>query len=194
LSSAFERVLKDHIFLANAIQDLSDRVSALESNSNTLSIYSFSQLDYNNFVGTSFSIAGTELLSFDPSYNAITLPKVSSGSFSKLKFGQAGVGQVVPDYFKTRIDISYAGVDTPGAVIDSTPIYNCILDAADKVWRRTVVSNTNPTTGAQLMLYVAIPNDAVGILKSNVIKLNPFPAFGCVRYIRLNIRQSLIPH
>jgi len=182
LSSAFERVLKDHIFLANAIQDLSDRVSALESNSNTLSIYSFSQLDYNNFVGTSFSIAGTELLSFDPSYNAITLPKVSSGSFSKLKFGQAGVGQVVPDYFKTRIDISYAGVDTPGAVIDSTPIYNCILDAADKVWRRTVVSNTNPTTGAQLMLYVAIPNDAVGILKSNVIKLNPFPAFGCEIY------------
>lgn len=182
LATAFERVLKDHIFLANAIQDLSDRVSALESASNTLSIYSFSQLDYANFVGTSFSIAGTELLSFDPIYNIVTLPRVSSGSFSKLKFGQSGVGQIVPDYFKTRIDISYAGVDTPGAVIDSTPIYNCILDAPDKVWKRTIISNTNPTTGAQLMLYVEIPNDAVGILKSNVIKLNPFPALGCEIY------------
>ncbi len=182
LATAFERVLKDHIFLANAIQDLVDRVSALESASNTLSIYSFSQLDYATFVGTSFSIPGTELLSFDPIYNIVTLPRVSSGSFSKLKFGQSGVGQIVPDYFKTRIDISYAGVDTSGAVIDSTPIYNCILDAPDKVWKRTVVSNTNPTTGAQLMLYVQIPNDAVGILRSNVIKLNPFPALGCEIY------------
>jgi len=159
LATAFERVLKDHVFLANAIQDLSDRVTALESASNVLSIYSFSQLDYANFVGTSFAVSGTELLSFDPIYNIVTLPKVSSGSFSKLKFGQSGVGQIVPDYFKTRIDISYAGVDTSGAVIDSTPIYN-----------------------AQLMLYVQIPNDAVGILKSNVIKLNPFPSFGCEIY------------
>lgn len=182
LATAFERVLKDHVFLANAIQDLSDRVTALESASNVLSIYSFSQLDYANFVGTSFAVSGTELLSFDPIYNIVTLPKVSSGSFSKLKFGQSGVGQIVPDYFKTRIDISYAGVDTSGAVIDSTPIYNCILDAPDKVWRRTVVSDTNPTTGAQMMLYVQIPNDAVGILKSNVIKLNPFPSFGCEIY------------
>lgn len=177
LSSAFERVLKDHIFLTLAISDLSDRVAALESASNTLSIHSFSQLDYANFVGSSFAVAGTELLSFDPVYNVVTLPKISSGSFSKLKFGEAGVGQIVPDYFKSRIDISYAGVDTSGALVDTTPIYNCILDSPDKVWKRTVISSSNPTSGAQMMLYVAIPNDSTGTLKANVIKINPYPCF-----------------
>jgi len=177
LASAFERVLKDHIFLASAIQDLLDRVSSLESASSQLSIYSFSQIDYGSLVGTSYAVAGTELLSFDPIYNVITLPKVSSGSFSKLKFGESGIGQIVPDYFKARIDNSYPGVDTAGAIIDSTPIYNCILDSADKVWKRSIVSSTNPTTGAQLMLYVKIPSDSIGTLKTNVIKINPFPCF-----------------
>ena len=75
LSAAFERVLKDHTFLANAINDISDRIKALESESNTLSIHSFSQLDYSSFIGSSFAVSGTELLSFDPTYNVISLPK-----------------------------------------------------------------------------------------------------------------------
>jgi hypothetical protein len=182
LSAAFERVLKDHAFLANAINDISDRVKALESESNTLSIHSFSQLDYANFIGTDFALAGTELLSFDPTYNVISLPKVSSGSFSKLKFGQSGVGQIVPDYFKAMLSLSYAGVDIAGAAIDSTPIYNAILDSPDKVWKRTIISPTNPTTGAQMMLYVKVSPEISGSSKTNVIKLNPFPAFGVEIY------------
>lgn len=182
LKGAFERVMKDHVFLANAINDISDRVKALEGETNTLSIHSFSQLDYANFVSSSFAVAGTELLSFDPTYNVITLPKVSSGSFSKLKFGQPGSGQIVPDYFKAMLDLSFSGVDTSGATIDTTPIYNAILDAPDKVWKRTVVSNTNPTTGAQMMLYVKIPAEVAGSLKTNTVKLNPYPAFGVEVY------------
>lgn len=112
----------------------------------------------------------------------ITLPKVSSGSFSKLKFGQPGSGQIVPDYFKAMLDLSFAGVDTSGATVDTTPIYNAILDAPDKVWKRTIVSNTNPTTGAQMMLYVKIPAEIAGSLKTNAIKLNPYPAFGAEIY------------
>jgi hypothetical protein len=182
LSAAFERVLKDHAFLANAISDISDRVKALESETNTLSIHSFSQLDYANFIGSSFAVAGNELLSFDPTYNVISLPKVSSGSFSKLKFGQPGAGQIVPDYFKAMLDLSFVGVDTSGATIDSTPIYNCILDSPDKVWKRTIVSPNNPSTGAQMMMYIKVSPEIAGSSKTNTIKLNPFPAFGVEVY------------
>lgn len=178
LSQAFERVLKDHKFLTNAILDLSDRIKALESQNNTMSIHSFSQVDNANFVGTEFAISGTQLLSFDPVFNTITLPKLSSGSFSKLKFSSPVAGQVVPDFFKAKIENGFAGVDVGGAAIDMTPIYNAILDAPDKVWKRSVISDSTSPSGAQMMLYVKIPSEASGALKSNCIKLNPYPVFG----------------
>ena len=42
-----------------------------------------------SFTGTSFAITANELLSFDPIYNVITLPKVSTSSYSKLKFSNS---------------------------------------------------------------------------------------------------------
>jgi len=178
LSQAFERVLKDHKFLSSAIEDLSGRVAALEAASNKISLHSFSQLDYASLVGSSYAVSGTELLSFDPIYNTITLPKVSSGSYSKLKFTSTVVGQVVPEFFKAKIDTAFPGVDGNGAVIDTSPIYNAILDAPDKVWKRNVIVESTSVSGAQMMLYVKVPVEAAGSLKTNVIKLNPFPAFG----------------
>jgi hypothetical protein len=178
LSQAFERVLKDHRFLVNAISDLSDRVQALELQDNSMSIYSFSQITNALFVGTSFAISGTELLTFDPTYNIITLPKIESGSFSKLKFTSPTAGQIVPDFFKALLSNGFSGVDTPSAVVDMTPIYNAILDDPNKVWKRNVVSDTTSTAGAQMMLYVKISAEISGAVKSNCIKINPYPAFG----------------
>lgn len=178
LSQAFERVLKDQKFLTSAIQDLEDRVSALESASNKVSITSFSQLDNATFVESDFSVSASEILSFDPIYNIITLPKVASSSFSKLKFANATYGQVVPDFFKAKIDNSIGGVDVAGAVVDTTPIYNSILDAPDKIWKRNIVSNSTSPSGAQMILYVKVPAEAAGSMKTNMIKLNPYPAFG----------------
>lgn len=177
LAQAFERVLKDHVFLTTAISDMQARIEALESNLNQISIHSYSQLDYSSFVGTSYAISGTELLHFDPTYNIITLPKVTSSSFSKLKFINSNYGQIVPDFFKAKIDVSFNGVDTNGAVIDSSPIYNAILDSQDKVWKRSVIANSSSPSGAQMMLYVKIPAEIAGSLKTNVIKLNPYPVF-----------------
>lgn len=178
LSQAFERVLKDHIFISTAIKDLEDRLLALEAEQNKLSIYSFSQLDYANFIGTPFAITGTELLTFDPTYNIITLPKVTSSCYSKIKLGNPTVGQIVPDLFKASISRSYPGVDTNGAVIDTTPIYNCILDQPDKIWKRNVIAPAASPAGAQMMLYIAVPSEISGSLKTNLIKLNPYPTFG----------------
>lgn len=192
LAQAFERVIKDQKFIVSTVQDLQDRVAALEAEANTLSIHSFSQLDYASFVGTSFAISGTELLTFDPIYNIVTLPRVLSGSYSKLKFASASAGQIVPNFFKSKIDNAFAGVDTSGAVIDSTPLYNAILDSPEKVWKRNVVANSTSPAGAQLMLYVVAPAESTGSLKTNMIKLNPFPSFG-VDIVSIEYTQTSSP-
>jgi hypothetical protein len=179
LSQMFERVLKDHIFIQNSIKDLSDRINAIEAANNQVSISSYSQLDYASFVGTQFAVLGTELLSFDPVYNYVTLPRIASGSFSKVKFSSPTAGQVVPDFFKTKIENTFSGVDTGGAIVEMSPMYNAILDAPDKVWRRNVIANSPSLSGAQMMFYAKVPGEASGSLKTNCLKLNPFPSFGC---------------
>lgn len=175
LGQSFERVIKDQLFLSNALNDLMERVAALEAGNSKISIHSFSQLDYVNFVGTSFAVSATELLSFDPYYNVITLPKVSGSSTSKLKFFNSSIGQIVPDFFKTSIDNSFNGVDTPGSVVSTTPTYNAILDDPNKVWKRTIVSNSASVSGAQMLFYAKIPTEFTGSKRTNCIKLNPFP-------------------
>lgn len=177
LKQAFERVIKDQRFLSLAIQDLTDRVSALEAESNSISIHSFSQLDYGTFVGTEYAISSTELLSFDPIYNLITLPKINSGSYSKLKIGNPSSGQVISDYIKFAIQPTVISVDGPGAIIDTTPIYNCILDSPDKVWKRNVITESVGTGGAGMYLYVNIAPEISGSSKANMIKINPYPCF-----------------
>jgi len=178
LGQAFERVIKDQKFLSMAIQDLEDRIKALESANNSISIHSYSQLDYSSFVGTEFSVSATELLTFDPIYNVITLPKVNTGSYSKLKFGNAAQGQIVTDFFKAKVQQDSASADAPGAVVDSTPIYNCILDSVDKIWKRNIVAESAAPAGAKMLLYIEVPAEVSGSLKTNMIKLNPYPSFG----------------
>jgi hypothetical protein len=175
ISQAFERVLKDQAFLANAVNDLTNRVEALESSNSMTSIHSYSQLDYAAFTGTSFSISSSDILHFDPYYNTITLPLVSSSSSSKLKFYNNNSSQVVPDFFKTYIDNSYSGVDTTGSVVDTTPTYYSILDDPNKVWKRNIISSSVNPAGAQMMFYVRIPSEYTGSSKTNCIKLNPYP-------------------
>lgn len=175
LAQSFERVIKDQAFLGNIVQDLLDRIAALEAAGNKISIHSFSQLDYINFVGTSFAISSTDLLTLDPYYNTITLPKVTGSSTSKLKFFNSSVGQIVPDFFKTYIQNNYVGVDTAGNIINTTPTYNAILDDPNRVWKRNVIANESSSSGAQMMLYVRVPTEFTGSMKTNCIKLNPYP-------------------
>jgi len=175
LQQAFERVIKDHAFLSNAVQDLEDRLAALEANDSVLSLYSATQIDYATFLSTAYTISSTDLLSFDPYYNTISLPIVSGSSTSKVKFYNPTTGQVVPDFFKTSIDNSYSGVDSSGSVVDTTPTYYAILDDPNKIWKRNIVSNTANNAGAQMMFYVKIPTEYTGSNKTNCIKFNPYP-------------------
>lgn len=178
LSEAFERVLKDHIFINNYIKDMDDRIQALESTDNVVSVHSMTQIDVTAIPDGEVGIQLDELLTYDAIYNIVTLPKISGSSHSKLKFFTQNDGQVIPDFFETRISNSLPGVDVPGCTLDSNNIYNSILDRSDKFWKRSIIATEPSVYGAQTYVYIKIPSEYSGSKKCNHIKLNPFPALG----------------
>ena len=178
LSEAFQRVLKDHIFLNQYIKDMDDRIAALESAENLISIHSYSQIDNIAVPEGEDNIQADQVLSYDPIYNVVTLPKIDGASHSKLKFFTNIDGQIIPDFFETKISNTLPGVDTQGAILDSTNVYNAILDRSDKYWKRSIITDTTSPYGAQTYLYIKIPAEYTGSKKTNFIKLNPFPLFG----------------
>lgn len=179
MSEIIERVIKENLFLSAAIQDLIDRVRAIESqNTNQMSLYSKSQIDLIPFINTQYSIPASQALEYNEYYNQLTLPSVSGSSYSKIKFINSVHGQVIPDFLETKIDNSLSGGDTTGAVIDTTPVQNALLDQPDKVWRRNVILNSPNPLGVSMYLYVKIPSGSVGSTLSNNIRLTPFPASG----------------
>ena len=178
LSEAFERVLKDHIFISDYIKDIEDRIKALEGQSGQVSIHSLSQIDNSAIPQGEISVGVEELLSYDATYNVMTLPKISGASHSKLKFFTDNDGQIIPDFFETKISNSLPGVDVPGAIVDGTNVYNSILDRSDKFWKRNIITGLSSPYGAQTYVYIKIPAEYSGSKKVNFLKMNPFPAFG----------------
>ena len=183
LNQAFERVLKDHLFISRAIADLEDRIKAIqhsgEANQKKLSIYSYSQIDVASFIGNStFALSSTEALSFDHIYNYITLPKVDGSSYSKLKFFTGFGNQVVPDFLETKIVNNFISVDTPGALVDTTPMFHALLDKSDKLWKRNVITDSPSAASAQMIAYYKVPNAYSGSDSCNQICMSPYPLFG----------------
>lgn len=174
IHDSFSRVVKDHIFLSQAVEDLKKRLSALEANEKMLSIYHSSQIDNARFSSVqSLVIPAAEQLSFNSIYNYITLPYVSASSFSTLKSFSSEGAQVIPDYIKFKVS-SASGLDSAGALIDTTPPYYCLYDTHDKVWTRSIISDTEDPNGASMYFYIQIPQN-VPNQKVNNIRFTPFP-------------------
>ena len=85
IESSFNRIITDHIFLAQAVKDASDRLKALEANEKMITLHSFSQIDNTRFSGTELAIGASEQLSFNSIYNFVTLPLISGPSISIMK-------------------------------------------------------------------------------------------------------------
>lgn len=180
IAELIERVIKDNIFLTNAVNDLFDRIRVIESQyTNQISLFSKNQIDAAPFVTTSYALSSSESLTYSDQFNHLTLPIVSGSSHSKIKFINAAKGQVIPDFLETRIDTNVPGGDGNGAVIDTTPVVNAFLNQPDKVWRRNVILNSPNPLGVSLYLYVKIPNAAsIGSTISNMLTLSPYPSNG----------------
>ena len=193
VSEIIERVIKENLFLSAAIQDMLDRIRAIESkNTNQISLYTKSQIDYTPFIGTQYAVTASEALDYNEYYNQLSLPKVTGSSYSKIKFINSEYGQVIPDFLETRIDNSLAGGDSSGAVIDSTPVQNAFLDQPDKIWRRNVILNEPNPLGVSMYLYVKIPSGSIGSSLANCIRLTPYPANG-VDIVRVEYSTAANP-
>lgn len=180
IAELIERVIKDNIFLTNAVNDLFDRIRVIESQyTNQISLFSKSQIDASPFVTTSYALSSSEALTYNEQFNHLTLPVVSGSSHSKIKFINASKGQVIPDFLETRIDTNLPGGDGNGAIIDTTPVVNSFLNQPDKVWKRNVIMDAPNPLGVSLYLYVKIPNAAsIGSTVSNMLTLSPYPSNG----------------
>jgi hypothetical protein len=197
LSQAFERVLKDHLFISRAIADIEDRLKAVEFDTSStykkLSIYNYSQIDVASFIGNNqFAVSSTEVLSFDHVYNIITLPKIEGSSYSKLKFF-SGIGeQIIPDFLETKLKNSFVSLDVSGALVDTTPMFHALLDRSDKFWKRNIIANSPSAAGAQMLAYYKVPNAYSGSDTSNFLSLSPYPLFG-VDIIAIEYTTTLDP-
>lgn len=180
IAELIERVIKDNIFLTNAVNDLFDRIRVIESQyTNQISLFSKSQIDASPFISTTYALSSSEALEYNDQYNHLTLPVVSGSSHSKIKFINAAKGQVIPDFLETRLDTNLPGGDGNGAIIDTTPIVNAFLNQPDKVWRRNVILNSPNPLGVSLYLYVKVPSStSIGSTISNMLTLSPYPSNG----------------
>lgn len=179
VNEIIERIIKDNIFLSNAVLDLVDRIRSIESqNTNQLSLFSKSQIDVSPFISTQYAVSTSEALEFIEYYNQLRLPVISGSSHSKIKFVNATKGQVIPDFLDTRIDGNLPGGDGTGALIDTTPVYYAFLNQSDKVWRRNVILNSPNPLGVSMYLYVKVPTTSIGSTLSNHITLSPYPFNG----------------
>jgi hypothetical protein len=174
-----ERIIKENVYMSNAILDLFDRIRSLESqNSNQISLYDNSQIDASPFISTQYALSTSEALQFDSKFNQLKLPAVSGASHSKIKFINATKGQVIPDFLETRIDPNQTGGDGNGAVVDTTPVTYAFLNQSDKVWRRNVILNSANPLGVSMYFYVKVPASAIGSTVSNCITMLPYPLNG----------------
>jgi hypothetical protein len=179
VSEIIERIIKENIYMSNAILDLFDRIRSLESqNTNQLSLFSNSQIDASSFVSTQYALSTSEALQFDTQYNQLKLPVVSGSSHSKIKFVNPTKGQVIPDLLDTRIDPNLPGGDGNGAVVDTTPVTYAFLNQSDKVWRRNVILNSANPLGVSMYFYVKVPASSIGSTVCNSLKLSPYPLNG----------------
>lgn len=174
IHDSFSRISKDHVFLTQAVKDLKDRVAALEAVESTLSIHSISQIDNTRFASeNNYAIASAEQLSFNSIYNYITLPYISASSFSTLKAYNSDGNQVIPDYINFSIG-SFSSVDSPGSLIDTTPPYYCLYDSYDKVWSRSLITNSVDPNGAAMYFYIKVPQN-IPNQKINNLRFSPYP-------------------
>lgn len=173
IDQIFSRLMTDHVFLSNSIQDALDRLKALESSKKIMSLYSYEQIDNARFNGTQYQITPSEQLTFNSIYNYITLPKIVGSCYSVVKMYNSVGDQIVPDFINMRVE-PRPSIDAVGAFIDTTPPYYSLYDRYDRVWKRSIVVDSPSENGAIMYFYIKVPTAAVN-KKVNSLKLSPYP-------------------
>ena len=175
VNSGYSRFMKDQFGILSLINDLENRVMALESNKKTFSFYRDDNIDNDLFVGTAYEIPKVNQCNLDTLYGTVTLPVVPTSSQSKLSFTDNNGNINIPSSLGTTVVGS--GADNSQAIIDTSPPELAIARNIGSIWQRNVVTANPVYGGAQLTLYIAAPTGLFTTANSNSITINPFPAF-----------------
>jgi len=178
LARAYQRLLKDMVGMQEMVDHLEDRISVLEAGENKLTFHSSSQIDNARFEGTQFAIPSVNRCYHESQAGLLVLPKVASGSVSKLKFVNNDGSFTVPSTFETVVRGRSGTADDSVAVIDTSEPYFAVVNHVGKVWERNVIVNSAHGADSIVDLYVRFPTDMAVTEDTNAVYINPFPMMG----------------
>lgn len=175
---AYRRLLKEHLELIRFVDELDQRVIALEAVANQMNFYTSTQLDTDRFNSTGFAISVADRLSAQTKYGLLTLPKVESSSLSKLSYFDNNGEARLPSTLQTNVIPDATTADSATATIDTSLPEYAVLGDVGRIWERNVVVDAPNVNGARLSVYVKVPTDLFTTDKSNVLTIDPFPLMG----------------
>lgn len=175
----FGRAIREMQSLSRMVQELSERLDAVEEDSGAISFYGAASIDNDRFVGTPYELIDTVQLSQDTRYGILTLPEVVGSSLSKLVFVDGDNSVFVPSTLEMRVTGEPGTADSAGATIDSNEPEIAVSRIVGRVWERNVVVNSPNGAGAEVTVYLKAPTDLFTTDKSNSIVLHPYPTMGC---------------
>jgi hypothetical protein len=175
----YKRILKDHFSLGKAVEDLKERIAALEADQRKITFNGLTQIDNDRFASTPYEIATVSQCTFDRVHGLMVLPRIETSSISKLKFTNSNGSVIVPSTFETLVNGLDGSADNDTAVIDTSDPYFAVINQAGKIWERNVIVNGAYGTGAQVTLYVRLPTDLSVVADSNSVIVHPYPVMGC---------------
>lgn len=176
LKEGYSAFLKDLVGLNKALDHFEVRLSFLEAQNNSIAFTSDTQVDNDRFNATAYNINQTDRCTYQPGYNLLTLPLVTTSSMSKIKFTNNDGTYNIPAALEMLAVPIPESADNSSAIIDTAQPFNAVLSKPGKVWDRNVITTAPvPVYGAQMYLYVKIPNDLSATADTNGISLTPFP-------------------
>lgn len=177
LEELYRRAVKDQLSLAREVLDLEDRLDALEKNNASFTFSSGSQIENDRFVEEG-EVVEDDLLTFDKTYGFLKLPEVTTSSRSKIVTVDANNIEIIPPSFAYRVEGLAGSADTPASLIDSNDLRYAVYGKPGLIWERNVVSDVPISGGAEMDVYIRLPQELQTSDKSNSIILHTFPYFG----------------
>lgn len=177
LAEFYRRIIKDQYGITRLLGELEARVGTLEAASSQMTFRTIEQVDTARFAATPYAIPAVNQLTFDTRYGIVVLPRVDTSSLSKLYFTNSLGEEMLPPTLETRVVPLQTTADSGTATIDSSDPMLAVVRKPGRIWERNVVTNTANPNGAVLTFYLKVPTDLYTTDKSNVVVLQPFPAF-----------------
>lgn len=173
------RLLKEHMALTHTMLDLELRLELIERGDTSLTFGTYESVDNTRFNSTDFAVASDAALTWDSQHSVFTLPQNASASFSKLRMVNTDGTSVIPSSFEALAQGVEGTADSLSSILDTSDIYNAVLQDLGLVWERNVLVDHPNANGATVVLYVRFPTDLVVNDNTNTLIIHPFPSTGC---------------